>query len=226
MTPTHSNKKGVRYRYYVSQAALRQPSAGPLGRVSAPELEATVVGAIRRYLEENVTDPLPDTDRELIKWHLLRVTLSTKAVMLHLRQDVADTDTAAGSDDAMAATAAPPKTLTIPWAVPAIAPVKGVVHVPAYNTPMKPGSRETLLVAIAKARRWIKKATQGQSFAEIARREGIAERHVRRLAPLAFVSPRLITAIIDGAAPAALTATALATGLPYSWAEQEQLSAK
>jgi len=226
MTPTHSNKRGVRYRYYVSQAVLRQRSAGPLGRVPAPELESAVVGAIRRHLEENATDPLPDTDRELIKWHLLRVTLSTKAVMLHLRQDVADTDTAAGSDDAMAATAAPPKTLTIPWAVPAIAPVKGVVHVPAYNTPMKPGSRETLLVAIAKARRWIKKATQGQSFAEIARREGIAERHVRRLAPLAFVSPRLITAIIDGAAPAALTATALATGLPYSWAEQEQLSAK
>ncbi len=54
--------------------------------------------------------------------------------------------------------------------------------------------------------------------------EGKAERHIRRLAPLAFVSPRIITAIIDGTASAALTATALATGLPYSWAEQEQRS--
>ena len=50
MTPTHTNKKGVRYRYYVSQAVLRQHSAGALGRVPAPELEATVVGAIRRHL--------------------------------------------------------------------------------------------------------------------------------------------------------------------------------
>ena len=87
---------------------------------------------------------------------------------------------------------------------------------------MKPGSRETLLVAIAKARRWIKEAAQGQSFAEIARREGKAERHVRRVARLAFVSPRVVTAIIDGTAPAKLTTTVLATGLPCSWAEQER----
>ena len=126
----------------------------------------------------------------------------------------------------MAATAAPPKTLTIPWAVPAIAPLKGVVHVPAHNTPMKPGSREIMLVAIAKARGWIKEAAQGQSFAEIACCEGKAERHVRRLTSLAFVSPRIITAIIDGTAPAAVTATALAPALPYSWAEQEQRSGR
>jgi hypothetical protein len=39
---------------------------------------------------------------------------------------------------------------------------------------------------------------------------------------LAFVSPRIITAVIDGTAPAGLSATALASRLPYSWAEQEQ----
>jgi hypothetical protein len=39
------------------------------------------------------------------------------------------------------------------------------------------------------------------SFAAIARREGKAERHVRLLAPLAFVSPRIVAAIPDGTAP-------------------------
>ena len=48
------------------------------------------------------------------------------------------------------------------------------------------------------------------------------ERHIRLLAPLAFVSPRIIAAIIDGTAPADLTVTGLAKALPYSWAEQEQ----
>ena len=33
---------------------------------------------------------------------------------------------------------------------------------------------------------------------------------IRHLAPLAFVSPRIITTIMDGTAPAGLTATALA----------------
>ena len=40
----------------------------------------------------------------------------------------------------------------------------------------------------------------GQSFADIARREGMAERHLRHRMPLAFVSPRIVTAIMDGTA--------------------------
>jgi hypothetical protein len=60
------------------------------------------------------------------------------------------------------------------------------------------------------------------SFAAIARREGKVERHVRLLAPLAFVSPRIVAAILDATAPAGLAVTALARALPWSWAEQER----
>ena len=89
---------------------------------------------------------------------------------------------------------------------------------------MKPESREALLTAIAKARRWIDDIQLGRiaSFSEIAKREDQGERHIRLLAPLAFVSPRIIAAIVDGSAPADLTVTGLARALPYSWAEQEQ----
>jgi site-specific DNA recombinase len=61
------------------------------------------------------------------------------------------------------------------------------------------------------------------SFAAIARREGRVERHIRLLAPLAFVSPRIVSALLDGSAPADLTLTRLARALPYSWTEQERL---
>jgi hypothetical protein len=37
---------------------------------------------------------------------------------------------------------------------------------------MKPGGRETLLIAIAKARKWVKDVECGQTFADIADREG------------------------------------------------------
>jgi site-specific DNA recombinase len=60
------------------------------------------------------------------------------------------------------------------------------------------------------------------SFGEIAEREAVGERHLRLLAPLAFLSPRIIAAIVDGTAPADLTITGLAKALPYSWAEQER----
>jgi hypothetical protein len=60
------------------------------------------------------------------------------------------------------------------------------------------------------------------SFAVLARREGKLERHIRLLLPLAFLSPRIVSGLLDGTAPAGLTITALARALPWSWAEQER----
>ena len=40
-------------------------------------------------------------------------------------------------------------------------------------------------------------------------------RHIRLLAPLAFLAPRIIAGIADGTAPADLTVTGLARALPY-----------
>jgi site-specific DNA recombinase len=49
MTPSHSNKDGVRYRYYVSHVLLqrRKKDAGHVTRVPATPLEKLVVDAIR-----------------------------------------------------------------------------------------------------------------------------------------------------------------------------------
>ena len=91
-------------------------------------------------------------------------------------------------------------------------------------TPIKPDRHEALLIAIAKARNWIDDLTHGRvaSFAVIARREGKVERHIRLLMSLAFLSPRVVSGLLDGTAPAGLTVTALARALPWSWAEQER----
>ena len=104
------------------------------------------------------------------------------------------------------------------------AAVKGIIHVPAHNTPMTPSRRDTLLMAIAKARSWVDELAHGRvgSFAVLARREGKVERHIRLLVPLAFLSPRIVSGLLDGTAPAGLTITALARALPWSWAEQER----
>jgi hypothetical protein len=62
----------------------------------------------------------------------------------------------------------------------------------------------------------------GGSFEEIARSENKVERHIRHLAPLAFVSPRIVEAIANGSAPADLTVTSLTSALPRSWTKQEK----
>src|SRR5436305_7167220 len=97
-------------------------------------------------------------------------------------------------------------------------------HPLSTSRTLKSETRDALLSAIAKARAWIDDLTEHRviSFAEIARREGKVERHIRLLAPLAFVSPKIISAIIDGTVPADLTVTGLAKALPHSWAEQER----
>ena len=64
------------------------------------------------------------------------------------------------------------------------------------------------------------------AFAEIAAREGKIERHIRNLAALAFVSPRIVTAIVDATAPASLTVTRLASALPHLWMEQQSQKGK
>ena len=56
---------------------------------------------------------------------------------------------------------------------------------------------------------------------EIATREGVGVRNIRKLLPLACLSPKIIRAIADGTAPANLTISKLSAALPHDWATQE-----
>ncbi len=226
MTPTHTNKRGARYRYYVSHALLqkRNSEAGSVARVPAPEIEAIVLNAIRERLEADNGNPAVTDDRSLIECRLDRVIIKSQAIEIHLngrdsyaadmRSDATKNDDSGGLS---------PSPIVVLWSGATLAEVKGIVHSPTQRSAMNPETRDALLGAIAKARIWIDDLVEGRvsSFAEIAEREGKVERHIRLLAPLAFVSPRIISEIIDGGTPPALTVTGLAKGLGYSWAEQE-----
>jgi site-specific DNA recombinase len=228
MSPTHANKSGFRYRYYASQAVLQnkpRPS-GLVGRVPGAEIEALVVAALRSHLTaSSAGEQLPNNDRDLLERHLERVTLTPNHLELRLRELIEPRQADHPANDG---SSGPPianvTTIAVPWSSPVPATVKGIIHVPAHNTPIKAGRREALLIAIVKARQWIDDLAHGRaaSFVVIARREGKAERHISLLAPLAFVSPRIVSALLEGTAPADLTVTKLARALPYCWAEQER----
>ena len=61
-----------------------------------------------------------------------------------------------------------------------------------------------------------------QSFEEIAEREQKVARHIRFLAPLAFLSPRIVAAIANGDVRAGVTVCGLVRSLPFNWTQQEQ----
>jgi site-specific DNA recombinase len=227
MSPTHANKQGVRYRYYVSHALLqkRNDEAGSVARVPAPDIETLVLDGVRQQLASigEVEHPTALDDHDLIERHVETVIVKPRALEIHL---VLTHEAAAQAEepsiDAPAARQLHTTAITLAWAAPSFAAVKGIIHAPSSKPAMRPESRDALLSAIGKARRWIDDIRLGRiaSFAEIATREGQGERHIRLLAPLAFVSPRIIAAIVDGSAPADLTVTGLAKALPHAWAEQ------
>ena len=66
-----------------------------------------------------------------------------------------------------------------------------------------------------------------RSLRELAERDGITRRYVRRLVDLAFLSPELVEAILQGRQPVELTATRLTElDLPLDWADQRSLLAR
>jgi DNA invertase Pin-like site-specific DNA recombinase len=226
MSPTHTNKLGVRYRYYVSHALMqkRKAEAGNVARVPAPEIETLVLDGVRKRVTPSQQELGMISDRDLIERYVERVVVMPEAVetYLILPGEISPAD---GEPLRIGlGTSSESTKLTVPWSAASFAAVKGIVHAPTEARAMKAASRDALLGAIAKARGWIEDMKQGgvASFAEIAQREAQVERHIRLLAPLAFLSPRLVAAIVDGTARADLTVTGIAKALPYSWTKQEE----
>jgi hypothetical protein len=233
MTPTHTNKSGVRYRYYVSHVILqsRNTQAGSVPRVPAPEVETAVVKAVRERLDagQNGTDSTALDERVLIDHHVHRVVVKRGSIEVHLTEEARIKEGQNGANAAVKPDNLSPAIIAVPWSTPgSTGKIKGILDSPGQSTSVISTNRDGLLMAIAKARIWINDLLEGRiaSFAEIAAREGKVERHIRLLAPLAFVSPRLISEIIDGVAPSDLTVTGLAQALAYSWAKQHQTYGK
>jgi hypothetical protein len=85
-----------------------------------------------------------------------------------------------------------------------------------------------LIKAIARGRAWFEELATGRarSLQDLAKRDGISRRYIRRLVGLAFLSPQLVEAILQGRQSVELTATRLTElELPLDWTEQHKLLA-
>ena len=98
--------------------------------------------------------------------------------------------------------------------------IEGLSAVPRNADPV-------LLKEIRRAHRCFEALVSGQvrSVAELATVEGISDRYVSSLLPLAFLAPDIVEAIAAGRQPPELTAHHLirTVDLPIAWAAQKQL---
>ena len=85
----------------------------------------------------------------------------------------------------------------------------------------------TLVKAIVRGRQWFEQLASGQvqSIREIAKAEGVTNRYVAHLIPLAFLAPDIVARILAGTQPVDLTTEALTKriDLPLAWTEQRAL---
>jgi site-specific DNA recombinase len=212
MTPTHANKKGVRYRYYVSHALLqgRASEAGSVARISAPDVEALITNRLRA--NSGAGDDA--SDREIIENHLVRAIVGRDQITITPRLDASVND---ANDQSNGPTISVPFTATLPLR-------RGISHSPLGRQAIDEATRSALLTAIARSRAWVDTILKDPAadIGTIAKRENLAERHVRFLIPLAYLSPRIIEAIAEGRAPADQAVTRLVRNLPTVWADQEK----
>jgi site-specific DNA recombinase len=206
MSPSHSNKKGIRYRYYVSQAILqgREPEAGNVVRVSAPDIEQAVIKAV-------IGNSHDDTKamRDELNRRIERVVLERNLIRIMFRSE----------DDSVELQAV----IEIPFATPE-ALRKGLIHEAAPQADkIDDETRDAVMAAIAKSTHWFEILEGGKTtIDDIARTENLTPRYIRRLLTLAFLSPKLIRAIANQTVSNTCTASRLIESLPLSWADQDR----
>lgn len=207
MSPAHTNKKGVRYRYYVSQATLQQlpkEKRGEVERVSAPDVETVVERTLRGRAGANGWPVQSPVDRDFICAQLREIVIRSSAIVIRLRPLLSNE----GSDSSLDS-----DVICVPWTrKPAVA-VKGIALMPTSNSN---ADNRTILAAIGKARLWVREIMSGIPLTEIAAREGKGERQIRLLMPLAFISPAAVRVIIERS-PAAGTVTSMARNVALLW---------
>lgn len=201
-TPSHAQKAGLKYRYYLSAALLQgQPeNVGSIGRVPAIEIESLVTATARSHLK--LSDQIED--RRLVEEYIERVEVQP--------------------DDASSTGG----TLVVPWHKTAQKRHREILlpgdASPQQARPIRAETRATLVAAIARGRRWLDEVISDGSATThaIAKREGCSVRKVNMTISLAFLAPNLVKAAIEGRLPRGMGVARL-IDLPTEWSRQHQM---
>jgi DNA invertase Pin-like site-specific DNA recombinase len=250
LTPTHAKKAGRRYRYYVSCPLVTGTTEQAPGgwRIPATQLEnliateaATMLaepGAIAAVLENAGLEPgkvpaaLAKADRfrddlgcdaargKALAAVVNRIELSP----LRLRVILSAAALVPANPGAFDA-----KEAVLIRDVPLRIKRRGVeMRFVMEGPPASPTNCDpVLLKEIRRAHRCFDALVSGQvrSVAQLATVEGISDRYVSSLLPLAFLAPDIVEAIASGRQPPDLTAHRLirTVDLPMAWAAQKRL---
>jgi DNA invertase Pin-like site-specific DNA recombinase len=238
MVPTYSVKRsGLRYRYYASAPTLKgERSKAAIPRIPAPPFEAHIGAVLERL------DLTGGELRHDIQTAIDRIEINADSIVMRLHRDHAlSAWRAAGAEyaklrdrdviDVGRGLLASGETIADDGAhlivsLPVRARFRGGradIHYPSGAKPREPRLDAALIKAVARARRWRQMLLDGEvtSIEAIATRFGLDRGHVGLTLTLAFLSPELMRAIVQGEQPPGLRlGDLLANDIPFSWPTQ------
>jgi site-specific DNA recombinase len=248
LCPTHANKNGQRYRYYISKRLMHGTcETGSGWRLPAKELEDTITNAVATFLKDEILllealqlpDANPDglraalrsaatmanklQDRQLLRLILHRVTICPDTLCITIRR----------RDLHQVVISIDPKGSDLPdgvfeFTVPYLLKRRGVEAklVIGATENIRSLPDPNLINLLARAHQWRHQLVTGKakSINEIAECNQIHPSDVGRNMQLAFLAPDIVEAVLAGRQPVALTAQRLKRigPLPLEWDQQRQ----
>ena len=244
LTPSHANKKGRRYRYYVSNRLItnagKNAGASNNGwRLPAQALEQQIADFVHKHLRDRLPSDLlidPAADIITVAGRALDRVASSEPNAAIVIDCIDKVRIDPGQIEIMLDRATVASVLELdtsnfsPDAMTIIAPFqrrKRGVEARLVIGEQTPASHDVVLIrSIAKAHRYYEAITQGSTFEEIAEAENLTVRRILQVIELAFIAPDIVEAIIRGEQPSGLTAKWLGQNpLPSDWQTQRQVVA-
>ena len=235
MSPTYTIRKRGRYRYYVSQALLRdrKSEAGSRTRVNADDLEQVVIESLRQEQKKDAPDKANTQagefgtgenwnreTRDYVRKSVTRIVVHAHEIEMVLAITTSGTATATLDEEKGLA----PGTIAILRApLPDSRPrARKQILIPGNSRAELRSVDQALILALARARTWLRALRSGkdENITQIAHRFDLNEAHVRRILRLAFLAPDIVEAIVEGRQPRTLTVKILLRSIPLAWTDQ------
>ena len=238
LIPVHVNKKGRRYRYYISESLKEGPKdASPNGwRLPGQEIEKVVTHAASEIIHDEgaltsafqasgiavhlfpsvlkAARKIQPDDGGIIDRFVQRVDLGQDGIRLTLSL----ASLVSGMDS---------KAVTIVRDIPMQMKRRGVEMRLIIGDTGPTRVDRTLQRTVVCAHKWFNELASGRvhTMAEIASREGVDQSYLSRVMTLAFLAPDIIESIIAGRQPTDLCVEKLTKriDLPLDWDHQRKL---
>ncbi|MEZ5655403.1 MAG: recombinase family protein [Sphingobium sp.] len=241
-----------RYRYYVSKQLVRDGAAQaksantPAWRIPARAIEQLVIKEIATLFADpldlagkaelilqpadlprlvqccdTIIDQLKIKPAALLQQLIERLALSSTGLHISIRADALAEQLKLERQQ----TSTPSFTLTTHVRLTRTGHAMRLIA-GAGGSAVQPTGEPHLIKLLIRARRWWQTLSEGEiTPTSLATREGVTVSYLLRVVRLAFLSPTIVTAIIDGTLRADVDATKLldAETYPFQWREQEAM---